>query len=658
MKKASLVIAFMAALAMTGGCARDNSMPTPPAPENGEYNEYDYTTSTPTSVVIDYGDMGGLPAPVYFEVYDTCPVEENESGTAYVKVESAEPLYAGYTDAEGHFNGTLELPSYVEKAYVYTPAFYAQTLLEAVRTGETLTATAASGSTDVQAAGTTRAGYESQAVTRDGWLTWLGTYDSNNGKIGYAYDGVLKVKNYAKLFKAHASVFDTTKKCPQEYRSSRDLKLDESAEVVITMLGGNTCWNSSMGYYYYKEGNKPASLAEANVVMIFPNTQDGGWSNGNGIAKKYIGVTRGTAVQLMYYPNIAQKSPEGATSVFPEGYRIGFVLATNAWTKRIMKDDKKYRAATSDGLSVNNKGIAYQSPRTAVFRYTDKASGINSVLFSFEDHVNDENFSDVVFTMTSNPVDAVTDIPTVDDNDGMKTASLRKGVYAFEDLWPSRGDYDMNDVLVRSDYEKIFNEKGIYEESFLLKTFANYAGNENGLAVTLTGAAASANLEFSVLKPETGEFEAAEFEREGNVVLLTPNVKELMGSTYKITAKHATPVSEEKAGTVKPFIYRTKRDGVSEGRRWEVHIPYEVPTSRAEMSFFGTGDDKSDPEKGVYYVRAEEYPFAFFLSGATDTDISKLLDPANEKTPVDQIYPGYSGWVSSQGKQNTDWYKK
>ena len=131
-----------------------------------------------------------------------------------------------------------------------------------------------------------------------------------------------------------------------------------------------------------------------------------------------------------------------------------------------------------------------------------------------------------------------------------------------------------------------------------------------------------------------------------------------MGSTYKITAKYATPVSEEKAGTVKPFIYRTKRDGVSEGRRWEVHIPYEIPTSRAEMSFFGTGDDKSDPEKGVYYVRAEEYPFAFFLSGATDTDISKLLDPANEKTPVDQVYPGYSGWVSSQGKQNTDWYKK
>ena len=34
-----------------------------------------------------------------------------------------------------------------------------------------------------------------------------------------------------------------------------------------------------MGYYYYKTGNKPKSLADANVVMIFPNAQDGRWSN-------------------------------------------------------------------------------------------------------------------------------------------------------------------------------------------------------------------------------------------------------------------------------------------------------------------------------------------------------------------------------------------
>lgn len=658
MKSVTILTIAAMAMAAAAGCSHDNPTPSPEPPaKGGEFNEFGFTTTVPVTLCVDYGDMDGMPSNVYFEVYDTCPVKETE--TAYARIAGTEPLYAGYTDGQGRFEGTIERPSYIRKAYVLTPAFYARTLLEATRSGDMLTASAESGAPANAAPASTRAKeYHSTAVERDGWKTWLGSYDTTYGSIGYEYKGDLKVKNYGALLKAHASVFDTTKKCPEEYRSSRDLYLEKSAEVVITLLGSNTCWNSSMGYYYYKTGNKPKSLADADVVMIFPNTQDGRWSNSPWESRLYQGVERGTAVQLIYYPEIADGSKAGATTVFPADYRIGFVLATNAWTNRLRAGDKKYRAATSDGLSVNNNGVAYQTPRTAVFRYTDKKSGINSVLFSFEDHNNDENFSDVVFTMTSNPVDAVTDIPSVDVNDGKKTANVLRGIYAFEDLWPSRGDYDMNDVMVRSDYEKVFNEKGIFEESFMLKTFANFAGNANGLAVTLTGAAADAKLEFSVRKPGAETFEAADFERDGKVVLLTPDVKETMGATYRITAKYDAPVAEAQAGTIKPFIYRTDRDGLTAGKRWEVHIPYEAPTARAEMSFFGTNDDKSVPEKGIYYVRAENYPFAFFLSGANDGDVAKLLDQTNEKSPIDQVYPAYAEWAATNGEKNKDWYKK
>ena len=658
MKSVTILTIAAMAMAAAAGCSHDNPTPSPEPPaKGGEFNEFGFTTTVPVTLCVDYGDMDGMPSNVYFEVYDTCPVKETE--TAYARIAGTEPLYAGYTDGQGRFEGTIELPSYIRKAYVLTPAFYARTLLEATRSGDMLTASAESGAPANAAPASTRAKeYHSTAVERDGWKTWLGSYDTTYGSIGYEYKGDLKVKNYGALLKAHASVFDTTKKCPEEYRSSRDLYLEKSAEVVITLLGSNTCWNSSMGYYYYKTGNKPKSLADADVVMIFPNTQDGRWSNSPWESRLYQGVERGTAVQLIYYPEIADGSKAGATTVFPADYRIGFVLATNAWTNRLRAGDKKYRAATSDGLSVNNNGVAYQTPRTAVFRYTDKKSGINSVLFSFEDHNNDENFSDVVFTMTSNPVDAVTDIPSVDVNDGKKTANVLRGIYAFEDLWPSRGDYDMNDVMVRSDYDKVFNEKGIFEESFMLKTFANFAGNANGLAVTLTGAAADAKLEFSVRKPGAETFEAADFERDGKVVLLTPDVKETMGATYRITAKYDAPVAEAQAGTIKPFIYRTDRDGLTAGKRWEVHIPYEAPTARAEMSFFGTNDDKSVPEKGIYYVRAENYPFAFFLSGANDGDVAKLLDQTNEKSPIDQVYPAYAEWAATNGEKNKDWYKK
>ena len=642
---------------------------TPKNPEK-PWNEFDFRTSASTSISLDYA----ADAEVYFEIYDTTPVRENESGTAYEKIEGIEPLYAGITDEKGCFSARAELPAYLGKAYVYTPNVHAQTLLVAEKTGGVLTASTAEEPT-AAALSATRAGgrYESVAVTDDDWKTWLGTYDATYGRINYEYKypgtGTnLKEENWKQLYKAANKVFNTNKACPQEYRSSSDLYLEKDAEVAITFLMSNTCWNCSMGYYYYDASEHPASLEDIHPVMIFPNTQDGYWSNDPNKARKYRGVERGTAVQLMFYPKIAENSMEGATTTFPKGYRIGFVLATNAWGNRLpgFTGAKMYRAATSSGLSVNDKGVAYKQPRTAVYRYTNSSLGLNSVICSFEDYTTDENFSDVIFTMKSNPVDAVVDIPSVDEKPGAddtkREVRLLKGIYAFEDLWPSRGDYDMNDVMVKLDYVKTLGNKGIYEESYLFKTFNNLAGLENGLAFTLGGAAASADLEFSILRPATKDEPSPDYEpyavgRDGSVILLTPNVKQDMGATYKVTAKYASPIAEEKAAVVKPFIYRTDDEDLTPGLRKEVHLPFEAPTAKADPKFFGTSDDKSDPASGRYYVRAESYPFAFFLSGATEVNLAKLLDPTNEKTPIDRLYPAYSGWAASNGADNADWYK-
>lgn len=652
--------------ALLAACVKSPSDYDGPKGPEKAWNEFDFKTVAPTALSLDYA----ADAAVYFEIYDTPPVRENASGTAYEKIDGIEPLYANITDAEGRFSGTAELPAYLDKAYVYTPNVHAQTLLTAEKKGGVLTASAAE-EPAAAALSATRAGggYESDAVTKDGWKTWLGEYDKTFGRIEYAYTGdELREKNWKQLFNAANKVFDTSKACPKEYRSSSDLYLEKDAEVAITFLMSNTCWNCSMGYYYYDASEHPASLADVHPVMIFPNTQDGKWSNDPKTAKKYKGVDRGTAVQLMFYPKIAEGSMEGATTTFPKGYRIGFVLATNAWGNRLPKFDKikKYRAATSDGLSINDKGVAYKQPRTAVYRYTNAALDLNSVICSFEDYTTDQNFSDVIFTMKSNPVDAVIDIPSVEEKPGAdenkKEVHLLKGIYAFEDLWPSQGDYDMNDVMVKLDYEKTFGDKGIYEESYLFKTFNNIAGLKNGLAFTLGGDAASAELEFSILRPAseknpTPAYETLTPERDGDVILLTDNVKDDMGATYKVTAKYASPIAEAKAAVVKPFIYRTTDEDLTPGKRKEVHLPFETPTGKVDEKFFGTSDDKSDPKAGRYYVRGNSYPFAFYLAGATEIDLAKLLNPLNEKTHIDELYPAYSGWVTSNGGNNTDWYK-
>lgn len=73
--------------------------------------------------------------------------------------------------------------------------------------------------------------------------------------------------------------------------------------------------------------------------------------------------------------------------------------------------------------------------------------------------MTDENFSDVVITLKSNPVDAITDIPVTNPDEDKTSIDFLKGTYAFEDLWPSQGDYDMNDVVVRYNYGSTFDEK-------------------------------------------------------------------------------------------------------------------------------------------------------------------------------------------------------
>jgi len=379
-------------------------------------------------------------AKVYFEIYDENPCTEGEYGTM-VKTTDKMPLYSGFTNEYGVFSGTVNLPAYVKTAYVYSPAFFTPTVIEAAvsdgilsadaATTRAVTRTVTSTSSpfycymdeevaDVQVTTTSR--YRKTTTTLEklhtsyefNWHRWLGTYDYyNNGKINYAYTGSLQAKDVAALYTAHQTVINIDQDCPEEFRSYGDMRLYKDAEVAVTFVGQNTCWNSSVGYYYYQDGNAPTSLDDVNVILLFPNTQDGNYTVTSKSALS-AGIDQGTAAQLIYYPNIASGSKEGATTIFPAGTRIGLVLACNAWGNRLTgvgwttDVDKGYRSATSASLSVDNDKKSYGTPRTAVYKLKDY------VMISFEDHTNDENFSDVVLTTLTNPIDAIDDVPVAD----------------------------------------------------------------------------------------------------------------------------------------------------------------------------------------------------------------------------------------------------
>ncbi len=313
---------------------------------------------------------------------------------------------------------------------------------------------------------------------------------------------------------------------------------------------------------------------------------------------------------------------------------------------------KKIRSTTSEGLNIDLKGNTYSEPLTAKYTVNDQLT------ISFEDDNNyDQNFSDVIIAMKSNPVQAITGggIPTVDP-DNKTTSNVRKGIYAFEDLWPNAGDYDMNDVMVRYNYEKVFDKDNkIYSESFIFKTFQNYASNRNGLAFKVNGSTIPSSIQCEIRKSGESEFIKTSFTHETgeNVFLLTDNVKDNMGAEYKVTFTYASSITKESA--VQPFIYRNTTDG----KRWEVHIAKEAPTSLVDSSYFSMkgSDDASKLSENIYYVRNGIYPFAFFLAGADENDLNKMLDKSNEGRSIGELYGRYNDWVTSGGSSNADWYK-
>lgn len=509
---------------------------------------------------------------------------------------------------------------------------------------------------------TTRASYrESTRFDRNrfnnlGWNTNLGSFDDRSGVIDYAYKGndpklTLSKSEMNELRTTVSKVLNTLGSCPEEYRTQADLYVEEDeTAVVLTALRGWTCWNSSLGYYYYRYDQAPASLKDVKVYAVFPNTQMT-WNNGS-LQASPQGIKEGTAVQLKYFDD--PEYPKGKN--FPKGYYIGFILACNAWNTYFTGFNsytltEGFYASSTKGFSTKvNSGI---DVRTAMFK--DKNSNI---AIAFEDFMDDQNFTDVVFSLKANP--EITNVPPVDED--LNTTIEKTGVYAFEDEWPKAGDYDMNDVLVQYTYQKVFNIfNEILSESFTFKTLYNKSTVfTNGLGFILSNEGNAQSTEYFIRKENEKDFTVAsgadKFTRESNAIILTDNVKTNPNTEYKVTFKYGDKNSNKKQETsIDAFIYRPSK----EGNRLEVHSPMQKPTSKVDTSLFGQYDDRSKPNEGIYYVSDQEniYPFAFYLSNANVNDIAELKNfDKNEKKPISEIYPKFIDWAKYG--TNPDWYKK
>ena len=512
------------------------------------------------------------------------------------------------------------------------------------------------------------------------WHTPLGSWDKDSGRPSYVNqvtNDKLKFteEEYQAVYAAATAALNVNKQCDDALITQADLQLVKDSEVGITMLGGNTCWHSTLGYYYYT-GEVP-TRENLHIIMLFPNTQDGHWTAGAGANNNYngnIGVQRGDVVQLKYYPNIAQGDMGTVTDIFPAGTKLGFILKANGWGMQPTVDGKKYYVegpgvtygnriynvwgASTDGLSYCKAGgtgsnWAHLNPngesRTAKFQCTTPNNHTYAIV-SFEDACNDKNYSDVIFSLK--PMDAFQKLPDPEDK-----VVETKGVYCFEDLWPSKGDYDLNDCVVGFKHAKKFEKKfdetefKVIKETFSLTTYQNFVTLKSGLALTLNTQATPTSV---VMKKVKGGVESeVNFTKDGDEYLLTEDITGELGTEYVLELNYENGITDQQTASVKPFIFRNQDNG----KRWEVHIVGEAPTSKMDTSLFGTEDDLSDSSQGKYFVREGNYPFAFYLNNATVSDIARILDRANESKSIDQLFSGYMNWVNTGGNADSKWYK-
>ena len=711
MKKSTINLTLMLAALLLASC-HDHSYPgTPEEQRKGMANTFDFSTVQDVNLTVDYSAAAA--GAVFFSIYAENPMTDD---TEPVVKKDAQPVFQAYTDASGVFREAVRLPAYATRLYVYTGNFFVgdELLTCDVQNGTARVAAAADNATTRGIAPFTRAAEQTTSLEtlyqltnivdwRTGddtgtaiykaWQTPLGSWDAGSGRPSYIISE--NTEDYTRLaftseemtgiMQAISGALTNKQACSQEYRLSEDMVMKKDGEVAVTVVGTNSCWNSSLGYYYYTD--KPNDRKDLNIIMLFPNTQDGKSSFIKSKGNNYngnIGLQRGDVVQLMYYPNIANGDYSNATKVFPKGTRVGFILKSNGWGMQKTVGDKKYYnsykgdlkgseigrqynawASSTDGMSYchadaeqnqadpGTYGIANPNGegRVAKFAY-ENAEGQQYAIISFEDACNDDDYDDLILALK--PIDTFEKLPTPEPR---KTSA--SGVYAFEDLWPARGDYDLNDAVIDYAQQWLWSaaEVGadykIVKETVSLTPYLNYVTLQSGLAVTIDSKATPTAVSMKTVKD--GVATAKQFAKDGNTYLLTDNISATAGTQFVIELEYSDGIKQDKASTVKPFIYRNEGDN----GRWEVHIPFEKPTDKMIMSYFDTQDDCSDVDKGNYYVRAGNYPFAFFLSGVSvNVFKNTLLLRENESKPIDELYPFFLDWAVSKGATNKDWYLK
>ncbi len=252
------------------------------------------------------------------------------------------------------------------------------------------------------------------------------------------------------------------------------------------------------------------------------------------------------------------------------------------------------------------------------------------------------------------------------------------GTLMFEDLWPGKGDYDFNDLVVNYQYNTVTNAANqVVEVRYSFVTRAVGGSLHNGFAFQLDGinpnritsVTGSKAVGASWLQLNNNGTEAGQGDN-ANIVVFDDAYKLLptQGGYSFINTYQGSPDSGKDTTTiVVKFIdngvvptggavnYSSFETNVfnpyiilNQVRGKEVHLVDRLPSSKVDASFFGTGQDKSNPGTGSYYKTANNLPWAI--------NVTSSIPYPQERTDISEAFLKFIPWASSNGTTNQTWY--
>jgi LruC domain-containing protein len=299
----------------------------------------------------------------------------------------------------------------------------------------------------------------------------------------------------------------------------------------------------------------------------------------------------------------------------------------------------------SNGIEINNGTIAssvtYCQGYIPISSCNPEGIGTPSVTDSDNDGVADD-------------VDDYPNDPTVAYRNYSPYSGYK--IIAFEDLWPDLGDFDFNDLMIKTQVEYRSNAQNkLVDAQVTIILSAVGAGFHNGIGLqylnssnaqitgaisTVTGASVDANDNDCIKICDDV------FDKQSTYYTNTTISKSAIPDTIRFSFTFNQSKNLEFSDINEDFYIFRKDD-----RGHEIHVADRPPTDAATSSLFGTGSDNTNASQGIYYKTSNNLPWGIEL-----INISGIFHNPLEKIEIIDAYPLFQQWATSGGTQNQTWY--